>query len=193
MSQLKRLLYSDLTRRYEVKGRRDVQPRFFRFLLHLFDFKYLPNVICRTSRAAMLSGLPILPKFLTYLNVVLFGLEVTPKCEIGPGLIFVSTVGCVIGAGRIGSNVTVFQGVGLGALRPDMGFNRDLRCEIGDNVVLGAECKVLGPYRIGNGAVIGPNSVVLASVRTGQTVFGIPARVIPPSSELSAAVAPTLL
>jgi serine O-acetyltransferase len=189
MSQLKRLLYSDLARQYESKGRREIQPNFFLFLLHLFDYKYLPNVICRISRAAMLSGVPIVPKLLTYLNVVLFGLEVTPKCEIGPGIIFVSSVGCVIGAARIGSNVTVFQGVGLGALRPDMGFNRELRCEIGDNVILGAECKVLGPYHVGAGAVVGPNTVVLASVLPGQTVFGIPARVIPPSSAMSATLA----
>jgi serine O-acetyltransferase len=66
----------------------------------------------------------------------------------------------------------------LGALRPDMGFHRELRCEIGDHVILGAECKVLGPYNVGNGAVIGPNSVVLTSVLPGQMVFGVPARLV---------------
>lgn len=177
MLQLKQLLYSDLARRYEFEGRGHVQPNFFRFVGRLFHYSYLPNVLCRMSRAAMLCRLPVIPKLLTYLNLVLFGLEVTPKCEIGPGVIFAYPVGCVIGAWRIGSNVTIFQGVGLGALRPDMGFNHELRCEIGDNVVLGAECKVLGPYHVGNGAVVGPNSVVLGSVLPGQVVFGIPARV----------------
>jgi serine O-acetyltransferase len=127
----------------------------------------------------MLAGIPALPKLLTYLNLVLFGLEVTPKCEIGPGVFFAHPVGCTIGAWRVGSNVTIFQGVGLGALRADMGFNRELRCEIGDNVVLGAGCKVQGPYRIGDGAVVGPNSVVMRSVEAGHTVFGVPARVVP--------------
>ena len=136
MSQLKELLYSDLARQYELEGRSDVRPNFVRFLLRLFHFRYLPNVICRMSRAAMLSGVPVLPKLLTYLNLIFFGLEVTPKCEIGAGVFFAHPVGCVIGAWRIGSNVMIFQGVGLGALHPDMGFNRELRCEIGDNVVL---------------------------------------------------------
>jgi serine O-acetyltransferase len=181
MSQLKELLYTDLARQYELEGRSDIRPNFVRFLLRLLHFRYLPNVICRTSRAAMLSGVPVLPKLLTYLNVVLFGLEVTPKCEIGPGVFFAHPVGCVIGAWRIGSNVMIFQGVGLGALHPDMGFNRELRCEIGDNVVLGAGCKVLGPYLIGNGAVVGANSVVMSAVEPRQTVFGVPARVVPSS------------
>jgi serine O-acetyltransferase len=181
MSQLKELLYSDLARQYELEGRTHLRPTFLRFLSRLLHFRYLPNVILRSSRAAMLSGVPVLPKLLTYLNLVLFGLEVTPKCEIGPGVFFAHPVGCVIGAWRIGSNVMIFQGVGLGALHPDMGFNRELRCEIGDDVVLGAGCKVLGPYRIGNGAVVGANSVVMSSVEPRRTVFGVPARVVPSS------------
>lgn len=129
----------------------------------------------------MLAGIPVVPKLLTYLNLIFFGLEVTPKCEIGPGIFFAHPVGSVIGAWRIGSNVTVFQGVGLGSLVPDMGFHQELRCEIGDNVVLGTGCKVLGPCRVGDGVTVGVNSVVLSSVGPNQTVFGVPARVVPSS------------
>ena len=103
MSQLKELLYADLARQYELEGRGDSKPNFGRFLLRLLHFRYLPNVICRSSRAAMLAGIPVLPKLLTYLNVILFGLEITPKCDIGPGVFFAHPVGCVIGAWRIGS------------------------------------------------------------------------------------------
>src|SRR5215472_18948967 len=131
MSQLKELLYSDLARQYELEGKRDVRPNLFRFLARLLHLRYLPNVLFRTSRAAMLAGIPILPKLLTYANVILFGLEVTPKCEIGPGIFFAHPTGCTIGAWKIGRNATIFQGVGLGSLHPDMGFNKDVRCEIG--------------------------------------------------------------
>ncbi len=185
MSQLKDLLYSDLARQYELEGKRSVQPNAFRFLIRLLHFRFLPNVLCRTGRAAMLAGIPMLPKLCTYLNLVLFGLEVTPKCDIGPGVFFAHPVGCVIGAWRIGRNASIFQGVGLGAIRPDMEFTRELRCEIGDNVILGAGCKVLGPYQIGNNATVGANSVVMSSVGPNQTVFGIPARVVPSSMRTS--------
>lgn len=186
MSRLKELLYSDLARQYELEGKVGVRPNFFRFLARWLHFRFLPNVICRTSRAAMLAGIPVLPKLLTYVNLVLFGLEVTPRCEIGPGIFFAHPVGCAIGAWKIGSNATIFQGVGLGALRPDMGFSRELRCEIGDNVTLGAGCKVLGPYHIGSNVTVGANSVVMQSVAPNLTVFGVPARVIPSSSARAA-------
>jgi len=184
--RLKELLYSDLARQYELEGRSDVRPNLIRFLARLLHFRYLPNVICRTGRAAMLGGIPLLPKLCTYLNLVLFGLEVTPKCEIGPGIFFAHPVGCVIGAWKIGRNVSIFQGVGLGALQPDMEFRRETRCIIGDNVVLAAGCKILGPWSIGDNVTVGPNSVVLASIPANQSVLGIPARVVPSSKGISA-------
>ena len=123
----------------------------------------------------MLAGIPLLPKLLTYVNLVVFGLEVTPRCEIGPGIFFAHPVGCVVGAWKIGSNVTMFQGVTLGTRHADMQFRREMRPEVGDNVILGAGCKVLGPCRIGNDVTVGANSVVLDSVEPGRTVLGIPA------------------
>lgn len=174
---LKQLLYSDLARQYELEGRGDLRPNFFRFLGRLLHFKYLPNVIFRTSRAALLAGVPFVPWFLMYLNLVLFGVEVTPKCEIGPGFYLPHPVGCVIGAWRIGSNVTMFQGVGLGAVN-DMGFHKELRCQVGNSVILGTGCKVMGPYDIGDNVKIGANSVVTSSVEANLTVAGLPARPI---------------
>jgi serine O-acetyltransferase len=177
MSQLKNLLYQDLARQFALEGKTDIEPTFLRLLGRLLHLRFLPNVIFRTSRAAMLAGIPIVPRLLTYINVTLFGLEVTPKCEIGPGLFLPHPVGCVIGAWRIGSNVTMYQGVGLGAIG-DMHFRKEMRCEIGSNVILGSGCKILGPYYIGDNAVIGANSVVSKSVEAGQSVFGIPAKPI---------------
>ena len=185
MSQLKELLYSDLARQYELEGRADVKPTAIRFLGRLFHFRYLPNVICRTGRAAMLARVPVLPQLCTYLNLVLFGLEVTPKCEIGPGVFFAHPVGCVIGARKIGRNVSIFSGVGLGALQPDMEFKPETRCEIGNNVTLGAGCKILGPWSVGDNVVVGPNSVVLSSIPANQSVLGIPARAVPTSKGVS--------
>src|SRR5271157_1251600 len=178
MSKLKQLLYRDLARQYELEGRPDVRPTLPRLLARLLHFRYLPIVLCRTSRAAMLAGIPVLPKLLTYMNLVLFGLEITPRCEIGPGIFFAHTTGCVIGARRIGSNVTVFQGVNVGARELDMKFDPALRPDVGDNVVFGVGCVVLGPIRIGDNAVIGANAVVIHSVEPSTTVVGSPARKI---------------
>jgi serine O-acetyltransferase len=178
MSQLKQLLYADLARQFELEGRTDRRPNFFRLLARSPHFRFLPNVICRISRATFLAGVPIIPHLFTYLNILLFGLEVTPKCEIGPGVFFAHTTGTVVGASRVGSNVTFFQGVTLGARHSDIKFDPALRPLIGNEVILGAGCKVLGAIQLGDGVTVGANAVVLESVDPHATVVGIPARVV---------------
>jgi serine O-acetyltransferase len=178
MLKLKQLLYSDLARQYELEGRSDERPTLFGFVCRLPHPRFLPIVLCRGSKWAMLHGVPVVPKLLTYLNILLFGLEVSPRCVIGPGIFFPHTSGTVIGASRIGNKAIVFQGVTLGAKELDMVFDSALRPEVGDNVILGAGCKVLGGITIGDNVTIGANSVVVDSVQPNTTVAGIPAREI---------------
>ena len=72
----------------------------------------------------------------------------------------------------IGDDVTIYQQVTIGAR------NGHWNVEIGNNVVLGAGCKVLGTLRIGDNCKVGANSVVLKSVPDGMTAVGIPAHII---------------
>ncbi|HXR14990.1 MAG TPA: DapH/DapD/GlmU-related protein [Terriglobales bacterium] len=178
MAMLRQLLYSDLARQAGLEGRLVARPGLAGVLRRLLHHRFLPIVLCRVSRAAMLGRIPVLPELLTYLNIVLFGLEVTPRCEIGPGIFFPHPSGTVVGAWRIGSNVTIFQGVTLGAKELDMGFDFRLRPEVGDNVVLGAGSKILGGIHIGDNATVGANSVVLDSVEADGMVAGVPARMV---------------
>jgi len=178
MPKLKQLLYSDLARQYELEGRSNGSPTLFGFTCRLLHPRFLPIVLCRWSRWTMLKGIPVMPKLLTYLNIVMFGLEVSPRCEIGPGIFFPHTSGTVVGAPRIGSNVTIFHGVTLGAKELDQEFNPALRPTVGNNVVLGTGCKVLGGISVGYNVTVGANSVVVKSIRPNRTVAGIPAREI---------------
>jgi serine O-acetyltransferase len=66
----------------------------------------------------------------------------------------------------------------LGAKELDMGFDPTLRPEVGNNVVLGAGSKILGPVQIADNVTVGANAVVLHSVEANTTVVGIPARKI---------------
>jgi serine O-acetyltransferase len=175
---LKQLLYSDLARQYEIEGRSPVRASFAGLLLRLLHHRFLPIVLCRTSRWALLHSIPLLSGLCTYLNIVLFGLEVAPRCEIGPGIFFPHTSGTVIGAWRIGSNATIFQGVTLGSRELDMGFDINLRPELGNNVVIGTGAKVLGGVRIGDNGIVGANAVVVEPVANNSTVVGVPARLV---------------
>ena len=51
-------------------------------------------------------------------------------------------------------------------------------CTLGSGVVVGAGAKILGAIRIGDGARIGANSVVIREVPNGRTAIGIPARLV---------------
>jgi serine O-acetyltransferase len=170
------LLHRDRARQCELEGRPEAGASAAGLLRRLLHPRFLPIVLCRCSRTAMLAGIPALPGLLTYLNLVVFGLEVTPKCEIGPGIFFPHPAGTVVGAWRIGRNATILQGVTLGAQRMDLRFDKRLRPELGDNVTVGAGAKVLGGIRIGDDATVGANAVVVEAVEAGSTVVGIPAR-----------------
>ncbi len=175
---LKELLYCDLARQIDLEGRPVLKASLAGLLRRLPHPRFLPIVLCRASRAARLRRIPFVPELLTYFNIVLFGLEVTPRCEIGPGIFFPHPSGTVVGAWRIGSNVTILQGVTLGAKTMDLGFDASQRPAVGDNVLLGAGSKILGGINIGDNVTVGSNAVVVESVEAGSTVVGIPARKI---------------
>jgi serine O-acetyltransferase len=175
---LKQLLVADLRRQYELEGRASKSAGTIGILLRLLHPRFLPVVLCRAGRAALLAKIPLLPQAFTYANIVFFGLEVTARCEIGPGLFFPHTSGTVIGAWKIGENAIIYQNVTLGSKTLDMNFTASARPEIGNHVTLGAGCKVLGGIRIGDYATVGANSVVLDSVEPHAIVAGVPAKVV---------------
>lgn len=175
---LKELLFADLKRQYELEGRAFKSAGIGGILLRLLHPRFLPVVFCRLGRAAFLARIPLLPQVFTFANIILFGLEVTPRCEIGPGLFFPHTSGTVVGAWRIGRDATIYQNVTVGSKKLDMGFDTCTRPEIGDHVILGAGCKVLGGIRIGDHATVGANSVVLETVESNSIVAGVPARLV---------------
>ncbi len=108
-------------------------------------------------------------------NIILFGLEVTPRCKIGPGLLIPHSSGTVIGAAELGSNVTIFQGVTLGAKFADLDFRPETRPVLENDVVIGAGAKVLGGIRIGCKAVVAANSLLTESLPANQFAIGVPA------------------
>ena len=73
----------------------------------------------------------------------------------------------------IGENATIFPSVLIGSVRGKTGVSVP---RIGDNVFLGAGCKILGGVHVGNYTFICPNSVVVKDVPDGDVVSGIPAK-----------------
>ena len=103
------------------------------------------------------------------------GIEIHPGAKIGKGLFIDHGSGVVIGeTTEIGDNCTIYQGVTLGGTGKHVGKRHPT---LGDNVMVGAGAKVLGPFKVGDGSKIAAGAVVLEEVPAGTTAVGIPARI----------------
>ena len=83
--------------------------------------------------------------------------------------------GMILVARSIGDDVTIRQNTTFG-VRDKTTLNG--RPIIGNNVDIGAGAVLLGHIRVGDGAVIGANSVVLKDVPDGALAVGAPARIV---------------
>ncbi len=104
------------------------------------------------------------------------GIEIHPAAKIGKGLFIDHGMGVVIGeTTEIGDNCTLYQNVTLGGTGKDQGKRHPT---LGNNVLVGAGAKVLGPFTVGDNARVAAGAVVLDTVPSDATAVGVPARVV---------------
>lgn len=121
-------------------------------------------------------GFKWLARWLSALSRLLTGIEIHPGARIGNRFFIDHGMGVVIGeTAEIGDDCTLYHGVTLGGTSWKKGKRHPT---LGNNVVIGAGAKVLGPITMGNDSRVGSNSVVLKDVPQGATVVGVPGRVI---------------
>ncbi|WP_428827771.1 serine O-acetyltransferase [Azonexus sp. IMCC34842] len=118
---------------------------------------------------------PVLPKLCYAFNRIVFSSVVPPGVQMGKGVLLgYKGLGIIIHRRAvIGNNVLVGAHVTIGG----RGEFHDVPV-IEDDVMIGTGAKILGPVRIGRGARIGANAVVVKDVPPGATATGIPARVL---------------
>lgn len=105
-----------------------------------------------------------------------FSVDIHPAAKIGKGLMLDHATNIVIGeTAVIEDTVSLLHDVTLGGTGKECGDRHPKVCK---GVMIGAGAKILGNIRIGEGAIVGAGSVVLADVPSHTTVVGVPARVI---------------
>ena len=104
------------------------------------------------------------------------GIEMHPGAKIGRRLVIDHGMGIVIGeTAEVGDDCLIYHGVTLGGTGKDQGKRHPT---IGNNVLLSTGSKVLGPFKVGDGARIAANAVVLKEIPENATAVGVPARVV---------------
>ena len=104
------------------------------------------------------------------------GIEIHPGARIGKGFFIDHGSGVVIGeTTEIGDYCLVYQGVTLGGTGKEKGKRHPT---LGNNVMVGAGARVLGPFKVGDNAKIAANAVVLEEVPPNCTAVGVPARIV---------------
>lgn len=104
------------------------------------------------------------------------GIEIHPGAKIGKGLFIDHGMGVVVGeTAEIGDNCTIYHGATLGGTGHHIGKRHPT---IGNNVLVSAGAKVLGPITIGDNSRVGAGAVVLHDVPPDATVVGVPGRVV---------------
>ncbi len=129
----------------------------------------------RVSHKLYLGGHTFSARAISQAAKFLTGIEIHPGATIGKGLVIDHGMGVVIGeTTEIGDNCTIYQGVTLGGTGKDVGKRHPT---LGDNVLVGAGAKVLGPIVIDSNSKIAANAVVLKDIPENSTAVGIPARI----------------
>ena len=133
-------------------------------------------VLYRLAHALHGASVPVLPRVLCAINRIVFGVVLPASARVGRDVLFgYQGLGVVVHADAvIGDRVVLATGVTIGGTGTQHGVP-----VIEDDVYIGSGAKLLGPIRIGRGAKIGANAVVLCDVPAGCVAVGIPARVIP--------------
>ena len=116
--------------------------------------------------------IPFIPRLISQIGRLITGIEIHPGAKIGKRFFIDHGAGIVIGeTSEIGDDVMMYHGVTLGG----HGWWTDKKGEkrhptICKNVILGVECKVLGPVTIGENSKIGAGAIVINDVPSNSTV-----------------------
>lgn len=141
--------------------------------LALVSDAFLAQALYRVKARLQTLGIPLLPRLAHRLAMVMAGVSIGDPVVVDPGVYIMHGQVIIDGLVRIGRGVVIgpFVTVGLRA-----GNFRGPTIE--EDVHIGAGATIIGPIRVGAGAVIGAGAVVVDDVPGGVTVAGVPARAL---------------
>jgi serine O-acetyltransferase len=136
------------------------------------------SIILRAQQCAFRAGHVRTAWLMRTAGIILVGADFVPGMRIGTGLFLPHPVGIVMGNTlRIGNNVMLAQGVTAGVRDSDRTIEQAFPV-ICDGANVWAHATLVGGVRVGEGAEVGANSLVISDVPDHAVVVGVPARKI---------------
>ncbi len=135
---------------------------------------FLAQVLYRVKARLQAIGIPVLPRLAHRLAMATAQLSIGDPVIVHPGVYVVHGQVVIDGLAEIHGGAVISPFVTIGLRSGDLQGPT-----IGPNVNIGTGAKLLGPIRVGAGARIGANAVVLDDVADNATVVGAPARPVP--------------
>ena len=133
-------------------------------------------IVHRIAHRVWKSGWRYLARLMSFASRIRSNIDIHPGATIGRRFFIDHGAGVVIGeTAEIGDDVTLYHGVTLGGTSWNKGKRHPT---LKNGVMVGAGAKILGPIIVGTQARVGANSVVVKDVPNGQTVIGIPGKVV---------------
>ena len=121
-------------------------------------------------------NLKFIARFVSQWSRFWTGIEIHPGAKIGRRFVIDHGMGIVIGeTAEVGDDCLIYHGVTLGGTGKDQGKRHPT---LGNNVMVSAGAKVLGPFKVGDNSRIASNAVVLSEIPSDATAVGVPARVV---------------
>jgi serine O-acetyltransferase len=155
--------------RHEFRSRLDTAAQILR--LAWSSDAFLAQSLYRIKARLQALGVPILPRLAHRLAMSIAQISIGDPVIVSPGVYIVHGQVVVDGLAEIGPGVIIAPFVTIGLRAGDV-----RGASIERDVSIGTGAKLIGPVRIGVGAQIGANAVVVDDVPAGVTVIGVPAR-----------------
>jgi len=164
--------------RHEFRSRLDAAAQALR--LCVVSDAFVGQLLYRAKASMQAAGIPLLPRLAHRLAMITSQVSIGDPVVVHPGVYLVHGQVVIDGLVEVHSGAMIAPWVTIGLRSGDY---QGPTIESGVHVGTGA--KVIGPVRVGEGAQIGANAVVVDDVAPGAVAVGAPARARQPADTLS--------
>lgn len=143
----------------------DFKPSPAAFLKAVFTIdSFTVLMLLRLRAFVYFHKIPLMSRILRIWLLAIYGVDIDATARLGAGVIFLHTVGIVIGGDSTLGDRCILMGSNTLGTNDNSGYPR-----LGKGVLIGAGARLIGPIAVGDGVKVGANAVITKDVPAGAT------------------------